>query len=717
MATNIVQMTDGAGNKQYPVTSAEAVGMPDGSGNLQNYLDKRATELNISELYPTKGIGGSNKYDLATAIAQVDSKYRTIQGLKITFINNATGKTETWVYDGDTFTTKENWKLSNDSEKLSEEIMKAQSTAQQSIDGTLYIGELIEGQYLTSNNTLSPLSSAYTTKNYIPIESSKQYYYTGKYGGACVGVLYFDANKSIIGNIEAGTTAELEPFITPENCAYIRVSSLNGVKPTISVGGESLKDLSKVKDVAEEAISKSTISNNAIIGMKDYELNIVLSKGYYLAYNSDNLTPLSNAYYTEEFVEVEPNTIYGYNGIYGNAATGVRFYNINKERIGDIGNDGNKKIFTTPTDCFYIKACSLNNTTCLVYKLSERIECTTESGYRFNNATGYPLVSDAAYIYTEEFIEVLPNTYYFNDCKKVADNVQLTIFYDIYKTIIGVTNLNVFKTDANCAFIRMCSSNSDILLHACAKTIRNLAYDKSIERILLEIESIKLSNPLWGKKYVSCGDSFTEGDFRNDATGTTKFDSGKYKGKNKVYPYYIGMRNNMEVINEAKSGTCMAFNNDGAFSNTRYKEIPADADYITFWFGINDWHGKIPLGEIDNNTDNTTFYGAWNLVLDYIIKNHPYAKLGIIITNVASEEYRNAEIAIAKKFGIPYLDMMGDYQVPVIFGRNADMGLSPEIEAFRKEKFYVSNDPLNDHPNQYAHEYQSYFIENWLRSL
>lgn len=39
MATNIVQMTDGTGNKQYPVTSAEAVGMPDGSGNLTNYLD------------------------------------------------------------------------------------------------------------------------------------------------------------------------------------------------------------------------------------------------------------------------------------------------------------------------------------------------------------------------------------------------------------------------------------------------------------------------------------------------------------------------------------------------------------------------------------------------------------------------------------------------------------------------------------------------------
>ncbi len=109
MATNIVQMKDGSGNNQYPVTSAEAVGMPDGSGNLQTYLNKRVTELNISVLYPTNGEGGTNKYDLATAIAQVPSEYRTIVGLKITFINNATSKTETWKYDGGTFTTTTNW--------------------------------------------------------------------------------------------------------------------------------------------------------------------------------------------------------------------------------------------------------------------------------------------------------------------------------------------------------------------------------------------------------------------------------------------------------------------------------------------------------------------------------------------------------------------------------------------------------------------------------
>lgn len=66
-------------------------------------------ELNISTLYPANGEGGTNKYTLAGAIAQVPLEYRTNVGLKITFINNDTTKPETWVYNGGTFTTSTNW--------------------------------------------------------------------------------------------------------------------------------------------------------------------------------------------------------------------------------------------------------------------------------------------------------------------------------------------------------------------------------------------------------------------------------------------------------------------------------------------------------------------------------------------------------------------------------------------------------------------------------
>ena len=67
----------------------------------------------------------------------------------------------------------------------------------------------------------------------------------------------------------------------------------------------------------------------------------------------------------------------------------------------------------------------------------------------------------------------------------------------------------------------------------------------------------------------------------------------------------------------------------------RYKAIPKDADYITLWFGIND-SGHTNLGELADTT-NLTFYGAWNVVLEYLIKNYPFAKIGIIITDRGGE--------------------------------------------------------------------------------
>lgn len=61
-------------------------------------LKDMINELNISNLYPTGGIGGTNKYDLAGAIAQVPAEYR-VQGVKITFLNE-NGDNESWEYTG-----------------------------------------------------------------------------------------------------------------------------------------------------------------------------------------------------------------------------------------------------------------------------------------------------------------------------------------------------------------------------------------------------------------------------------------------------------------------------------------------------------------------------------------------------------------------------------------------------------------------------------------
>ena len=239
------------------------------------------------------------------------------------------------------------------------------------------------------------------------------------------------------------------------------------------------------------------------------------------------------------------------------------------------------------------------------------------------------------------------------------------------------------------------------------------------------LTKVQESNVLWGKKWFATGDSFTSGGSVED---DKYFTDEPYQGKIKTYPLFIARRNNMDCINDAISGSIMALskkhledpenvdiNTKRPFSYQRYLTIPEDVDYITLWFGIND-ASNTNLGTIDDTT-NETFYGAWNVVMEWILTNRPWAHVGIIITNGSNKAYREAEREIAKKWGIPYLDMMGDDQVPVMtLGR--EEGLCTTAYNLRRSTFSVGHTPNGDsHPCWQAHEYESTFIEAFLRRL
>ena len=75
--------------------------------DLNKDIVKKTTELNISVLYPTGGIGGSNKYDLATAIGKVPEELR-VPGLVVSFLNDS-NKVEKWEYQGGSWGATANW--------------------------------------------------------------------------------------------------------------------------------------------------------------------------------------------------------------------------------------------------------------------------------------------------------------------------------------------------------------------------------------------------------------------------------------------------------------------------------------------------------------------------------------------------------------------------------------------------------------------------------
>ncbi len=240
-------------------------------------------------------------------------------------------------------------------------------------------------------------------------------------------------------------------------------------------------------------------------------------------------------------------------------------------------------------------------------------------------------------------------------------------------------------------------------------------------------------NTLFGKKWAVCGDSFTNGDFSGAPNGEPLFSEGPFAGKRKTYGNLIAERNGMIVQHLAVGGMTMATPSDADFTNTfsggLYRSIDADADYITLYFGINDSHhrprstgddgevkaGTIRLGTIDD-TRIDTFYGAWNVVLDDLIANHPFAHIGILVSNgCETDDYRKAEIALAQKWGLPYLDLNGDAHTPVM-GRSTNADIAQSVRDLRTKMFAVAP-PRNTHPNAEAHAYESVFIEHWLRSL
>lgn len=246
---------------------------------------------------------------------------------------------------------------------------------------------------------------------------------------------------------------------------------------------------------------------------------------------------------------------------------------------------------------------------------------------------------------------------------------------------------------------------------------------KKVEKTVAEVKTYISSNWLYGKKYVACGDSYTEGDF------TGYVDQNGFSGKNspeiydsergmyKTYPWWIAERNGMTLVNEAKCGSVFT-NITGAnnpFSVSRYKEIPTDADYITLMFGLNEVGLTNEQIGTKNDTTNSTLWGAYNIVFEYFLTNIPYAKIGVIIPDSwMNDSYSNALKDICTYWGIPYLDMKNDPSIPMgIYGRLSDT--SPKARELRNKSFMVSDS--NAHPNVKAHEYRSTFIEAFIRSL
>lgn len=327
--------------------------------------------------------------------------------------------------------------------------------------------------------------------------------------------------------------------------------------------------------------------------------------------------------------------------------------------------------------------------------------------------------------------------------------IKFSCFFDANKNYIGGStqeNISTVTIDnALCKYVKITFFNRGAAAEERARTFANCCFcEQSATNVFVQYgytavanhpdnidtnedfatkgyvgNMLSSINNLYGKKWVACGDSYTTGDFTPLAKSEYKFQDEPYMGKNKVYPYFIGRRRRMVIVNEAKSGSTMTYIdgtlNEFSTANGRYTNIPADADYITLYFGINDENHSAPIGTINDNV-NTTFYGAWNIVLSYLINNYPNAKIGIIITNnTLNSSYTDAEKAIAKKYGIGILNFADNEEMPYIYRQFLRTSIPNNIRSIYDNRFRVG--ATNSHPNVAMHERESYIIEQWLLSL
>lgn len=306
-------------------------------------------------------------------------------------------------------------------------------------------------------------------------------------------------------------------------------------------------------------------------------------------------------------------------------------------------------------------------------------------------------------------------------------------FYNARKQCISIGLYNEANTSAG-----MVVKNEEVVAPAGTSYARFCSYydplklfmfgDLSLRhadyRLNEMIKESRASNVLYGKKYVACGDSFTEGDFSNytDENGKKGRDSDAYDVENKMwktYPWHIAKRNNMTLINEAKSGSDFV-NLSGAsnpFSVSRYLAVPTDADYITLEFGLNETGIGANAAQIGTKTDttNTTLWGAYNIVFEHFYTNMPFAKIGVIISDAwMPKTYADAVEEICKYWGVPVLNLKGDSSIPMTIG-GKEYEVSAKAKQLKNAAFQVTSS--DSHPNYKAHQYRSTIIENFLRSL
>lgn len=121
-----------------------------------------------------------------------------------------------------------------------------------------------------------------------------------------------------------------------------------------------------------------------------------------------------------------------------------------------------------------------------------------------------------------------------------------------------------------------------------------------------------------GKKWVAFGDSLTDETINAD----------------KKYYRYIEEKTGITVVVMGAGGTGYYKGYDsGTAYGQRMANVPADADVITIFGSVNDWHTKnagVAMGNASDTMEAGTLAGYINECIDVAIEKAPYAQIALV---------------------------------------------------------------------------------------
>ena len=313
-----------------------------------------------------------------------------------------------------------------------------------------------------------------------------------------------------------------------------------------------------------------------------------------------------------------------------------------------------------------------------------------------------------------DYIEVTPGIYYASNCFSAPaysaaydkNRAYISAFSDAVEWGADVYYdggfYRVFKViDPNVRYIVNGSSKS---LSTPIKTpfiVRGNAIPDSLEGIDISTESVayieaakKLlgitGNDLAGLTWAVLGDSITAA-----------------SGVERSYHSIIAQKLGLTAINYGYNGSWISYTDampEGNEMCVRYATMTEDADIITCLGGINDINNNAALGQM-GDTENTTFYGAMDLLIRGLLGKYPGKRIGFITPprygdGAREQPYIDAIHAVCEKYAVPVLDLYRE-------------GMASTATAELSATYF--KDGL--HPNELGHDVIARKVEAFLRRL